>query len=192
MQSFVFSEMNKASRNKDESKIQYYGAFASALGFIIHCGNNHGKNKNEQLTVYRGLQISKSELETKFVPEKTVNLLGFTSTSLDITQAKKFALEQLKSDKMAVILKIDFTGSNQYFMIDSPEYSSYPQEQEVILQEGVKYLVNRVYQETTDGQALETPKDSNQYTITFVELTNVPDKYNQVGCCLRGIKYLTS
>ena len=39
MQSFVFSEMNKASRLKDESKIKFYGAFASALGFIVHCGN---------------------------------------------------------------------------------------------------------------------------------------------------------
>ena len=39
MESFVFSEMNRASRMKDESKIKFYGAFASALGFIVHCGN---------------------------------------------------------------------------------------------------------------------------------------------------------
>ena len=39
MQSFIFSEMNKASRTKDEYKIKFYGAFASALGFIIHFGN---------------------------------------------------------------------------------------------------------------------------------------------------------
>ena len=41
MQSFVFSEMNKASRLKDESKFKFYGAFASALGFIVHCGNKN-------------------------------------------------------------------------------------------------------------------------------------------------------
>ena len=39
MDSFVYSEMNKTSRMKDTSKIKFYGAFASALGFIIHCGN---------------------------------------------------------------------------------------------------------------------------------------------------------
>ena len=39
MQSFVFSEMNLASRMKDQSKIKFYGAFASALGFVVHCGN---------------------------------------------------------------------------------------------------------------------------------------------------------
>jgi len=36
MDSFIFKEMNKASRDKDDTKIKYYGAFASALGYIIH------------------------------------------------------------------------------------------------------------------------------------------------------------
>ena len=39
LQSFVFKEMNKASREKDISKIEFYGPYASALGFIVHCGN---------------------------------------------------------------------------------------------------------------------------------------------------------
>lgn len=36
MESFVFKEMNKASRYKDLSKINFYGAYASALGYVIH------------------------------------------------------------------------------------------------------------------------------------------------------------
>ena len=47
---------------KDESKIQYYGAFASALGFIIHCGNMNKSNLNEGFDIYRGLQLSTEEL----------------------------------------------------------------------------------------------------------------------------------
>ena len=39
MESFIFTQMNRASRMKDVSKIKFYGTFASALGFIIHCGN---------------------------------------------------------------------------------------------------------------------------------------------------------
>ena len=39
MESFIYSELNRASRTKDESKIEFYGAFASALGYIVHCGN---------------------------------------------------------------------------------------------------------------------------------------------------------
>jgi len=36
MESFIFKEMNKASRIKDKAKIEFYGPFASALGYIIH------------------------------------------------------------------------------------------------------------------------------------------------------------
>ena len=39
MQSFLFGAMNKASRDKDISKIKYFGPLAAALSFIIHCGN---------------------------------------------------------------------------------------------------------------------------------------------------------
>ena len=62
MQSFIFSEINRASRMKDESKIQYYGAFASALGFIIHCGNMNSSELDAEFDVYRGLQMSAKEL----------------------------------------------------------------------------------------------------------------------------------
>ena len=47
MESFIFSELNHASRMKDLSKIKFYGAFASALGFIIHCGNYSKVNESK-------------------------------------------------------------------------------------------------------------------------------------------------
>lgn len=39
MQSFVFEQTNKVSRDKDVSKIEFYGPFASAFSFIIHNGS---------------------------------------------------------------------------------------------------------------------------------------------------------
>ena len=39
METFIYDEMNKASRNKDNTKIKMYGPLASALSFSIHCGN---------------------------------------------------------------------------------------------------------------------------------------------------------
>ena len=45
METFIYREMNKASRDKDISKIKYYGPLAAALGFIIQKGNL----KNKQL-----------------------------------------------------------------------------------------------------------------------------------------------
>lgn len=50
-------EVNKTSRTKNVKKIKFYGAFASALGFIIHCGNKKDSDLDETFTVYRGLQL---------------------------------------------------------------------------------------------------------------------------------------
>ena len=57
MQSFVFSSMNKASRDKVESKIPFYGPLASALGYIIHIGNQRMTQINREFNAYRGLRM---------------------------------------------------------------------------------------------------------------------------------------
>ena len=41
MESFIYEELNQASREKDESKIKYYGAFAAALSYIIYTANSN-------------------------------------------------------------------------------------------------------------------------------------------------------
>ena len=40
MESFIYADLNKACREKDESKIKYYGAFAAALSYIIDNANS--------------------------------------------------------------------------------------------------------------------------------------------------------
>jgi hypothetical protein len=55
MQSFIFGEMNKASRTKNVEQIKFYGPLASALSFIISCGNNQDTDKATPCAVYRGL-----------------------------------------------------------------------------------------------------------------------------------------
>lgn len=55
MESFLFSEMNKATREKNKKMIKFYGPFAAALSFIIHCGNNRGNDESKVFSVYRGL-----------------------------------------------------------------------------------------------------------------------------------------
>ena len=54
MESFVFTEMNRTSRLKLVENIKYYGAFASALGFAIHCGNKDDPSPKREFTTYRG------------------------------------------------------------------------------------------------------------------------------------------
>jgi len=56
--------MNKASRDKDSSKIEYYGPLASVLGYIVHAANTNRKHKlPKNFTVYRGLKLSKEDIK---------------------------------------------------------------------------------------------------------------------------------
>ena len=65
MNTFVFEEINRASRLKDLSKIEFYGPYASALGYIIHAANAKRKNKlAKKFTVYRGLKLTQEEIAT--------------------------------------------------------------------------------------------------------------------------------
>ena len=41
MESFIYAELNKTCREKDKSKIKFYGAFAAALSYIINSANQY-------------------------------------------------------------------------------------------------------------------------------------------------------
>lgn len=66
MESFIYAEMNKASRDKDKSKIKYYGAFAAALSYIIDAANSNRKtNKLVNFTkLYRGIKMQFTEVNS--------------------------------------------------------------------------------------------------------------------------------
>ena len=70
MESFIYADLNKASRKKDEKKIKYYGAFAAALSYIIYSANqNREANKLEGSTkLYRGLKMSKEKADENYKP----------------------------------------------------------------------------------------------------------------------------
>jgi len=63
MESFVFKEMNKASRDKDITKIEFYGAYASALGYVIHSATKKRKDiRHKRQTLYRGFSLENKEI----------------------------------------------------------------------------------------------------------------------------------
>ena len=82
MASFIYPELNRVSRDKDESKIKYYGAFAAALSYIIYFANKNRKNyKLKGITIlYRGLKLKREELNSYQVGSK-IHLMGYVSTS---------------------------------------------------------------------------------------------------------------
>ena len=59
MESFIYQDLNRCCRDKDKNKIQYYGAFAAALSYIIYAANSKRKDKlkGENL-LYRGIKLS--------------------------------------------------------------------------------------------------------------------------------------
>ena len=63
LESFVYSYLNCACRDKDSSQIQYYGAYAAALSYIIYGANKNRKDKLSGHTVlYRGLSRPKNDV----------------------------------------------------------------------------------------------------------------------------------
>ena len=65
MESFIYADMNKACRDKDKSKIKFYGAFAAALSYIIYNANKNRKDKEvlDQVKLFRGVKMLRAELD---------------------------------------------------------------------------------------------------------------------------------
>ena len=64
MESFIYAELNRVCREKDKSKIKYYGAFAAALSFIIHSANQNRVEKKlyDLTTLFRGVKLDLFEV----------------------------------------------------------------------------------------------------------------------------------
>lgn len=45
MESFIYKHLNRACRDKDKKQIQYYGAYAAALSYILHHANSNRVDK---------------------------------------------------------------------------------------------------------------------------------------------------
>ena len=60
MESFIYEDLNRATRDKDHSKIKFYGAFAAALSFILYSAtkNRSDLKVSEAVTLYRGIKLS--------------------------------------------------------------------------------------------------------------------------------------
>ena len=71
---------------------------------------------------------------------ETIHLTGYTSTTKNFEVARNFAFADLKEDRVAVIYQIDFKGTCGLFEM-TDEYTAYPGEGEVLVQDGLLYKV---------------------------------------------------
>ena len=56
-ETFLYKDLKKASREKDESKIMSLGPYALALSYIL--SKSKPKSKSEVQFVYRGMRITR-------------------------------------------------------------------------------------------------------------------------------------
>ena len=69
-----------------------------------------------------------------------IHLPGYTSTSKDVNVAVNFAFKHLKEDQVPVILDITFKGNSGLFEL-TEGFSAYPDEGEILLQDGLTYKI---------------------------------------------------
>ena len=175
MESFVFKEVNKASREKDLSKIEYYGAYASALGYVIHAANAKRQDKlANKFTVFRGTKMNQQEISKRFCGDQHINLLGFTSSTLERSKALSFTVDASSAEvddpeKIPVLVIIEFTGKNQYFYLNSKEVTAYPVEKEVLLQDGIEYKLMGI---STQAEVIVFEGKEFTKQVTVVRLKN--------------------
>lgn len=93
MESFIYTDLNKACRNKETKQIKYYGAFSAALSFIIDNANRNLEKsvlKSSANILYRGIKLTHEEVDQYEVGQK-IHLTGYTSTSRHFEVALGFA-----------------------------------------------------------------------------------------------------
>ena len=129
-----------------------------------------------------------------------MSLTGFTSTTLNrgtalgfatidlIAKEKKSAAADSTSSVVPLLIEIDFKG-NQFFYLNSEKLSAYPDEKEVLLQDGVQYKVVTVQPETV---TVEEGGQEFQRKLNVVRLQNIEDKYKRANACLRVTRLLTN
>ena len=147
MESFIYTDLNQASREKDKSKLKFYGAFAASLSFIIYTANSNRRRDHKLKgtnVLYRGLKLEPAEVTRSFEVGKKVHLMGYTSTSQHPGIALNFAFTEREQaaarGKVPVLYKIHFRGSKGLFKM-TEGYSHYAEEQEILVQDGLQYLV---------------------------------------------------
>ena len=66
METFIYADLNRASREKDRSKIKFYGAYAAALSYIMYYANTKrtGGKLEGSNRLYRGLKMRKEQVES--------------------------------------------------------------------------------------------------------------------------------
>ena len=118
----IYRVLNKASRDKDKSRVGTLGPYSDCLRTILAHAERNRADKypaNTPFTVYRGFGLLESEIGEyrKMINNKAgINLRGFTSTTTDLDIAMDFALSGGNPDKKikSVLVQIKIRNLTGY------------------------------------------------------------------------------
>ena len=103
--------------------------------------------------------MKKEIFESSYHLGQKTHLQGYTSTTTDKSTAINFALKNLEQNQIPLILKIEFKGQKGLFSMSKGQgYSAYDDESEVIVQDGLQYLV-------THKESFDFDNDQRMYYI---------------------------
>ena len=77
-----------------------------------------------------------------------------------------------------MLFEIDYSGGQQCFHLNSKDLSSYPEEQEVLLQEGIMYKVLKISEEKVPYSINGSNCLKN---LTIISLKNIKEKYSNLS-----------
>ena len=96
------------------------------------------------MVLFRGTKIPLQEIEQQMSPGSELSLQGFTSTSLDKDVAMQYAIQSksLSTDltDYPVLYEIFFTKNQGFIKMEQID-SDYPDEKEILLQDGLTFSV---------------------------------------------------
>ena len=92
--------------------------------------------------MFRGIKLDQNEINGYQIGS-TINLLGYTSTSMCSKTALSFAFYDCKDHYAPVLFEILIKGGSGAFKL-TKGFSAFPNENEVLLQDGFTYKVTDI------------------------------------------------
>lgn len=135
METIVHRAVNRAAINRDESKRNSIGRFASCLSKALqYAERNKVDCPEEQVTLYRGVILPDRSQIAKYQSRvgKVVNMRGYTSAYRDKEAAVAMALNRggCPSHSPSVVFEMVLPRGGQSgfcFALNLPEHTIYPQ-----------------------------------------------------------------
>jgi hypothetical protein len=145
--SFIYRMVNKALRTENIKTLYFLRSFIYDLHHQLvdaHSSMLSDTNESNVLTLYRGARLPLSELnELRNNTGALITMNGFLSTSRSYDVAIAFAQGPIITDYTSVLFKItvDLDTPKPMCIADISEYSSFPDEQEVLFNVGCIFRV---------------------------------------------------